>query len=200
MSPAMWTLLLALAAAPVVTWLGTAGINWTARAVARLPSPQVACFAAGFANLGGLVVLFLVLQPTGSDRRELLAGIFFMSAYGFCVTFLNWFVFTVTDTSMHVHLLVEIGHEPEITFEELTHRYNKKSIIAARIPRLLQLGQLRLDHGRLYLTGSWVLASAVALRFLRRLLGLRPRPPQEDTAPASIDHARGSHGLPLSRR
>ncbi len=183
----MWTLLLALAAAPLVSWLGTAGINWMARAVGRSPSPQVACFAAGFATLGALVVLFLALQLTGSDPRELLAGILFMGAYGFCVNFLNWFVFTVTETSMHAHLLVEIGHEPEITPEELARRYNKHSIIAARIPRLLELSQLRLDHGRLYLTGSWVLASAVALRRLRRLLGLPPGPPQEDAAPACLD-------------
>lgn len=200
MSSAMWTVLLALAASPLVTWLGTAGINWTAKAIGRTPSPQVACFAAGFANLGGLVVLSLVLQPTGSAPRELVAGIVFMGAYGFCVNFLNWFVFTVTETSMHAHLLVEIGHEPEITFEELSRRYNKTSIIAARIPRLQQLGQLRLDHGRLYLTGSWILASAVALRLVRRLLGLPPRPPQEDAAPPSLGRARGSHRLPLSPR
>jgi hypothetical protein len=184
MSASMWTLLVALSIAPLVVWLGTAAINWTARGVGRSPSPQMACFGAGFATMGGLVVLFLALQPTGGDRRELVAGLVFTAAYGFCVNFLNWFVFTVTETSMHAHLLVEIGREPEIARAELDRRYNKTAIIAARVPRLIELGQLRLEAGRLYLKGSWVLTSALALRLLRRLLGIPPTPPQDDTAPA----------------
>jgi len=186
----MWILLLALTAAPLGTWLGTAAINWTARAVGRSPLPQLACFGAGFATMAGLVVLFLVLQPTGSAPRELLAGVLLTGAYGFCINFLNWFVFTVTETSMHAHLLVEIGHEGEIARAELDRRYNKATIIAARIPRLLELGQLRLDGDRLYLAGSWVLASALVLRRLRRLLGIPPRPPQENAAPAALKAAR----------
>ena len=184
MNRAMWILLIALALAPLSTWLGTAATNWTARAVGRSPLPQLACFVAGFANVGALVVLVLVLRPAGSAPRELLAGVLFIAAYGFCVNFLNWFVFTVTETSMHAHLLVEIGHEGEITRAELDRKYNKTTIIAARIPRLLELGQLRLEGGRLYLAGSWVLESALALRVLRRLLGIPPRPPQEHAAPS----------------
>ena len=110
MNRAMWILLIALALAPLSTWLGTAAINWTSRAAGRSPLPQVACFIAGFANMAALVVLVLGLRPTGSAPRELLAGVLFTAAYGFCVNFLNWFVFTVTETSMHAHLLVEIGH------------------------------------------------------------------------------------------
>ena len=184
MSAAMWILLLALAVAPLSTWLATAAINWTVRAAGRSPLPQLACFVAGFATMAALVVLVLVLRPTGSAPRELLAGVLFVAAYGFCVNFLNWFVFTVTETSMHAHLLVEIGHEGEIARAELDRRYNKTTIIAARIPRLLELGQLRLEGGRLYLAGSWVLRSALALRVLRRLLGIPPTPPQETAAPS----------------
>src|SRR5204863_261809 len=84
-----------------------------------------ACYISGFANMAALVVLVLVLRPTGSAPRELLAGVLFTAAYGFCVNFLNWFVFTVTETSMHAHLLVEIGHAREITRAELEQRYNK---------------------------------------------------------------------------
>ena len=184
MSAAMCILIIALAVAPLSTWLATAAINWTARAAGRSPLPQVACFIAGFANMAALVVLVLVLRPTGSAPRELLAGVLFTAAYGFCVNFLNWFVFTVTETSMHAHLLVEIGHAREITRAELEQRYNKTTIVAARIPRLLELGQLRLEGGRLYLAGSWVLRSALALRVLRRLLGIPPTPPQETAAPS----------------
>ena len=52
MNRAMWILLIALALAPLSTWLGTAAINWTARAVGCSPLPQLACFVAGCANVG----------------------------------------------------------------------------------------------------------------------------------------------------
>ena len=102
-----------------------------------------------------------------------------MLGYAFCVNFLNWFVFTLTETSMHIHLLVEIGlHEP-VSLRDLNQRYNKQNIIRARIPRLVELGQLRLENGRLTVVGSWVLQAAKACRLLRRILGIPVQPEQE---------------------
>jgi hypothetical protein len=82
---------------------------------------------------------------------------------------------------MHVHLMVEVGREDGIALSELQRRYNKRTIIQARIPRLLELGQMRLNGDRLVLGGRWVLAGAEAARLMRILLSIPPQPVQEDS-------------------
>jgi hypothetical protein len=77
--------------------------------------------------------------------------------------------------------LVLVGREDGIALNELQRRYNKRIIIQARIPRLLELGQLRLNGDRLVLGGRWVLAGAEAARLMRILLSIPPQPVQEDS-------------------
>lgn len=170
-----------LIALPVCVFLATACVTRAARVTGVGLSPQGACFLAG-----GLVgaaatatVLIWISRAPNAGVMELAAGLLYMFIYCFCVNFLNWFVFTLTETSMHVHLLVEISQEDGIDLQVLRTKYNKQSIIQARIPRLTELGQLRLEEGRLYLGGSWVLKGAMMCRMLRILLKIPPRPEQE---------------------
>jgi hypothetical protein len=139
------------------------------RYTGRRVSPQAACFHAGIFVFGASVAswLFLASRAGVLNAGELLGGFAYFSAYCICCTFLNWFVFAVSDTSMHVHLMVEVGRED--------------GIIQARIPRLLELGQMRLNGDRLVLGGRWVLAGAEAARLMRILLSIPPQPVQEDS-------------------
>jgi hypothetical protein len=153
------------------------------RYTGRRVSPQAACFHAGILAFGAGVAtwLFLASRAGTLNAGELLGGLAYFFAYCTCCTFLNWFVFAVSDTSMHVHLMVEVGREDGIALNELQRRYNKRIIIQARIPRLLELGQLRLNGDRLVLGGRWVLAGAEAARLMRILLSIPPQPVQEDS-------------------
>lgn len=166
----------------LLIWPLTAGLVRFYRSTRREVSPQGSCFHAG-------VLVFLVSVGTlfwfsaagrEIDIAEMLGGIAYLGAYCGCCVFLNWFIFTVTETSMHTHLMVEVGREDGIALSELQRRYNKQAIIRARIPRLIELGQLKLRKGRLVLGGNWVLAGAEVCRYLRILLSIPPRPVQED--------------------
>jgi hypothetical protein len=170
-----------LIAVPLCVFFATAVITRAARTTGILVSPQGACFLAG--GLIGAVATAIILIWNSREHdvglMELAAGLLYMFIFCFCVNFLNWFVFTLTETSMHVHLVVEVSQEEGIELHELQKRYNKQSIIQARIPRLIELGQLRIEGGRLYLGGSWVLRGAMMCRMLRILLNIPPRPEQE---------------------
>lgn len=175
--------LIGLLSLPVVAiWPATATIIHLHRFAKSRFSPQKGCLQAGvLVSLASLVLwLSLSLSRQSPDLAETLSGIAYLAIYCFCCSFLNWFIFTVTETSMHTHLLVEIGRDDGIALSELQRRYNKSTIIAARIDRLLEIGQLRLRNGHLILGGSWVLAGAEGARLLRVLLSIPPQPVQED--------------------
>lgn len=163
-------------------WPVTALLVRLYRHTTRRVSPQAVCLHAGILVFGTTVTAWLLLASRADilNAGELLGGIAYFSAYCTCCTFLNWFVFAVSDTSMHVHLMVEIGRKDGIALSELQRRYNKQTIIQARIPRLLELGQIKLSANRLVLGGIWVLAGAEAARLMRILLSIPPQPVQED--------------------
>lgn len=172
-------------------WPVTAFLVRLYRHTGRHVSPQAACFHAGIlvfvASLAAW--LFLASRAETLNAGELLGGLAYFSSCCTCCTFLNWFVFAVSDTSMHVHLMVEVGREDGIALDKLQRRYNKQAIIQARIPRLLELGQMRLCGDRLVLGGRWVLAGAEAARLMRILLSIPPHPIQEEENDSTRDRA-----------
>jgi hypothetical protein len=174
-------ILLLMTIVPAAVFLGTIAIIRLARAFGNSIEPQRACFTAGgVVGLFGLlfVVAWFFLRQV-YDGLEIACGIVLIGSYCFCVNFLNWFLFTVTETSMHAHLLVEIGLHPGIHQEKLLQLYNKKAIVDARLARLIKIRQLVELDGRLYLRGHWVIWGALACHWLRKILGIPGRPPQE---------------------
>jgi hypothetical protein len=129
---------------------------------------------------GWIVVLALLATwPWAAHRYDVAIYVVFGVVWLYLTSFLLWFFFAATDTSMHVHLLVEtVGREP-LTRSELRNHYGKANIIASRVPRLLALGQLTNADGRLRLTGKAVLRGAWIAATARRILGLPTRPPRE---------------------
>jgi len=110
----------------------------------------------------------------------MLCGLVLLTIYVNCIGFLNWFIFTLTDVSMHIQLMMQIHSQGSISTEQLVERYNKNTILKNRIPRLLELRQLRLEGGRLFLRGHSVLFGARVCRILRRVLGIPERPEDAD--------------------
>jgi hypothetical protein len=176
--------LLGLLCLPVLAvWPVTATIVRYHRLADSSISPQKACYQAGllvtFASLTWWIYISLK-QPT-TDSVETLAGVAYLLVYCFCCSSINWFIFAVTEASMHTHLLVEIGCNDGLTLTELHRRYNKSKIISVRISRLIEIGQLRLTgSNQLILGGRWVLVGAEIARLLRILLSIPPQPVQEE--------------------
>jgi hypothetical protein len=145
--------------------------------------PHRTPFTAGFYT--NLVLLpayaALHLAVFGMHVGDLICGILFALIYVNSLVFLNWDVFTITDVSMHIQLLMQIHRNRSLTENELVQRYNKHTILTNRIPRLLELGQLRLEDGKLFVTGGSVLFGSAVCVLLRRILGIPLRP--EDAHP-----------------
>lgn len=88
----------------------------------------------------------------------------------------NWNLFALTDTSMHSRLLTVIYENSPISHSSLLNLYNRQTIFEARLPRLLELNQLKIENGTIYLSGKFVLIGASILAFFRCLLGIPIRP------------------------
>lgn len=182
MTPEM---LLILAASPAAIWLVSAVLNHAFRAAGIPFSPQRACFWAGGLVWVALLACRFGIESAGAEHPAtwdgVLGDVAYLSVFAFCINFLNWFVYTLTETSMHIHLMIEIGRAPDSTRDEIAGRYNKQTIVRARVARLLGLRQLAERDGRYFTTGRWILLSADACRRLRILLGIPPRPPFPET-------------------
>jgi hypothetical protein len=126
-----------------------------------------------------IIVLIALLLPIGGRSwsticvPEFLYAALVINAAAFII----WVLFAMTDTSMHIHTLTELYRASGISKAELFARYRKDTIVDARVGRLLTLGQLQLQDGKLRVAGRTVLLGAEMCKVFRRLLGIPVRPP-----------------------
>jgi hypothetical protein len=126
-----------------------------------------------------VVVVVALLLPTVSRSFSAVCFLDFLyaglviNAAAFCI----WVVFAMTDTSMHIHILTELYRVKDISKTELLARYCKDSIVEARVRRLLTLGQLQRQDGKLRAAGRTVLLGAEMCKLFRFMLGIPIRPP-----------------------
>jgi hypothetical protein len=144
--------------------------------------PHRTPFTAGFYCNVLVLPAYLALHWTQLNRDpvDLICGLLFVAIYLNCCVFLNWFIFTLTDVSMHIQLMMQLHKRGTASIADLESAYNKDVIVGNRIPRLIELGQLRLENGRLFVTGGSVLLGAWVVALLRRLLGIPVRPELAD--------------------
>jgi hypothetical protein len=162
-----------LLAAPAMVALANAVLN---RQGGTRPHKTPFQGGAIVAAVWGGVWMLACARVFGRDSLEMGFSFAFGAIYFACTVFLNWFIFTITDVSMHIQLLMQISERGRISVADLQHRYNKGTIVRNRIPRLLELGQLRCVDGRLRVGGRGVLFGALCCAMLRGLLGLPIRP------------------------
>ncbi len=140
--------------------------------------PHVTPFVAGLVASVVFIPCYVAIHWFYLDRSLLnfVAGLIFILLFDICVVFFNWFVFAVSDASMHIRILMTIDQLGAARTSEIRERYNKHTIIAYRLPRLIAVGQLRMDDGRLVINSRSVLVFAAVLRVIRRILGIPIRP------------------------
>lgn len=166
-------LLLVLLAAPASVAVANAILN---RQAGR--HPHSTPFQAGViaAAVWGPVWMLVSTGLFGRDLGSTAWCFAYGAIYYACIVFLNWFIFTITDVSMHIQLLMQIYYQGKVTQAGLQELYNKSVILGNRIPRLLELGQLRVVDGKLHVRGRSVLFGAFVCAIIRRVLGLPVRP------------------------
>jgi len=83
----------------------------------------------------------------------------------------------IAETSLHMHLLLELRWGGGADLAELLDRYSADRMIAARLERLAAIGQISIVDGRCALGDRSALRLARAIDLWRTMLGLPTRPP-----------------------
>lgn len=166
-----------LLAIPAMVFLANAVLNGFTRI-----DPHRTPFLGGYGVTALALVAYLSAKLffCGSLQPSALVGATYILIYSGCVTFLNWFLFTITDVSMHVRIAYLLHRHEGISPQEIQELYNKQVIVGNRTARLVELGQLKLVDGRYVLGGKEVLFGAAVCRLLRRLLGIPVSPELQD--------------------
>ena len=92
-------------------------------------------------------------------------------------------VVNIAETSLHMHLLLELAWGGAVPLANLLDRYSADKMIAARLDRLTSIGQLRVIEGRCFVGNRSTLHLAGAIDAWRVVLGLPTRPPETDERP-----------------
>ncbi|OQW92127.1 MAG: hypothetical protein BWK78_02600 [Thiotrichaceae bacterium IS1] len=139
---------------------------------------HISCLKATLlSNLMSFIfVISVAIFSISMDFTHILSQVVYMFIIVSGCGFIHWQIFAISESSMHVHLLVEVYKVDKISIPELLNRYNRKTIIASRIPRLLAMGQLVSENGVLEARGEGILLIAKLPAFFRKILGIPVRP------------------------
>jgi hypothetical protein len=92
-------------------------------------------------------------------------------------------VVNIAETSLHMHLLLELAWSGGVPVVVLLERYSADRMMAARLARLTSLGQIRTADGRCYIANRSTLYLAGWIDAWRVVLGLPTVPPGAASGP-----------------
>ena len=113
-----------------------------------------------------------------------LCGVLYVICVYGALSILYLDVVNIAETSLHMHLLLELAWTGGVPIADLLQRYSADRMIAARLERLTSLGQVRVDGGRCYVGNRSTLMVAGAIDAWRMVLGLPTTPPTAKEPPA----------------
>jgi hypothetical protein len=139
------------------------------------PPQTIALLTIMVSNIPVLYLAWdLVLKPL--PAFDILCGaIYVLMTYNTCCFGYFW-VLNVTETSLHVNILMRLYVEGRMPLLELAKRYSVKDIINARIDRMVAMGQLQERSGRYILADRSFLLIGRFFDTWRRVLGMPVRP------------------------
>jgi hypothetical protein len=180
MTVPLFPIMLALVASPLGMAIGHMLSYRLMRAAGRRPSAHTSAFVA-IAGCG-VVLLAVIGGLTWSIWSESWSTIacllgYVLANYG-ALAVLYVDVVNIAETSLHMHLLLEISWSDRPSLERLVARYSPARMVEERLDRLTALGQVRLVEGRYYLANRSALRLAQVIDRWRTILGL-PISPDE---------------------
>jgi hypothetical protein len=151
------------AASRIARWFGHSAI-----------APQTV--AALTVMVGNIPVAYVtwaaVLKHLEAGVIEVLCGLAYVlltyNACAFC--YLN--ALNVTETSLHVNILMRIFASGGMALDELTRIYGVRDMISARVHRMIALGQLTEKDGRYFLNNKSLVLVGRVINVWRVILGL----------------------------
>jgi hypothetical protein len=187
--PRLASLLLLLIASPILVFIAHAVVY---RALDRAGAKPTAHSSALLALIGVLVPVFLAawrlgFLDSGQDRAAGLCALVYVATVYGALGILYLDVVNIAETSLHMHLLLELAWSGAVPLADLLERYSNDRMIAARLERLASLGQLRIVDGRCYIANRSTLYLAGGIDAWRTLLGLPTSPPAAPIEPSAVD-------------
>jgi hypothetical protein len=184
--PRLGSLLLLLAMSPMLMFVAHA---FAYRALDRARAKPTAHSSA----LVALLVTFVAVCGAGwqlgvFDRGRdvmtpLCAFAYIAGVYtGLAILYID--VVNIAETSLHMHLLLELAWSGGMPMADLLERYSADRMIAARIERLTSLGQMRIADDRCYIANRSTLYLAGSVNAWRVVLGLPTAPPAPASGPS----------------
>jgi hypothetical protein len=120
----------------------------------------------------------LGLLDAGQDNATRLCTLIYVAGVYGALGILYIDVVNIAETSLHMHLLLELAWGGAVPLADLLDRYSADKMIAARLERLTSIGQLHVLDGRCFVGNRSTLYLAGAIDAWRVVLGLPTRPPE----------------------
>ena len=143
---------------------------------------------AAFLPVCGVAWRFGVFDTSQGLTAALCAFAYVTVVYGaLAVLYID--VVNIAETSLHMHLLLELAWSGATPVADLLERYSADRMIAARLERLTSLGQVRVAGGRCYVGNRSTLYLAGAVDAWRVVLGLPTTPPDATGPSVAVGHS-----------
>jgi hypothetical protein len=169
--PWLGPLLLLLVAAPLLMFAAHATAF---RLLDRAGARPTAHSSAFIALLAALVPVCGIAWALGVP----LCGFAYLAVVYAALSVLYLDVVNIAETSLHMHLLLELAWGGGAPMADLLDRYSADRMLAARLERLVSIGQVRIEDGRCSIANRSTLYLATAIDAWRTVLGLPTAPPR----------------------
>lgn len=167
-------LLLLLLASPLGIFLLQAALSRMLRLLRLSVAPQL--LALGIVGIGNIPIIWLawkwVFAGLAGDWLSIACGLILVIGTYHGLSFCYFNLLNLSETSLHVHILMELllsGSAPAIDLEA---RYGVKEMMEVRVERMITLGQLRHHGDRFVANNRTLLIVGRLIHFWRRVLKL----------------------------
>jgi hypothetical protein len=163
--PWLGPLLVLLVSTPLIMFAAHAAAFRLLDRVGARPTAHSSAFAA---LVGALVPVCAIAWALGVSW----CGFVYLAAVYAALSVLYLDIVNIAETSLHMHLLLELAWGGGTPAEELLDRYSPERMVAARLERLVSIGQVRIEAGRCSIASRSTLHVAAAIEWWRKVLGL----------------------------
>ena len=173
-------LITVLAASPLGMFVCHIAAYRLARAAGRRPTAHTSAIS----GIGGCAVamlafvVWLVWPAEGGRLLDVLCVCVYAIAVLTVMAILYLDVVNIAETSLHMHLLLEIAWGDRPSLRNLILRYSPERMVEERLERLVALGQVRVSGDRYVVADRSALRLASVIDAWRTVLGL-PTSPDE---------------------
>jgi hypothetical protein len=181
------SLLVLLAVSPIVMFVAHAiAYRALSRAGARpsAHSSALIALAGAFVAVCAVAWRLGIFDPSQGVTTALCTVAYLAAVYG-ALGILYIDVVNIAETSLHMHLLLELAWSGGVPVADLLERYSADRMIAARLERLTSIGQVRITDGRCHIASRSSLYLASGLDAWRVMLGLPTSPPEAADEPSA---------------